>query len=625
MTFVNAQNGGDRSFSVKTQVGEFYPPHRIYKSIPGFDDQLSCLDLTNEPFNVYVSYLSKTAETRTIKVSLYVPKRTFTESFQTYCFFGTDAYAKNGAYYPPTLNDLDKIKEFTFEATPTEVPPAGAAYYAPYSYQAWASWSWDGMTDTAFTNGVSYPVQGNVFSLATDAHTGAILDDNPLDPGWLYHLSRYKGEYAYTYTAKEHSVVCDIYFISQLPVKKAVPFLGYDCGWSWADWSQLRKGGVDKMVLSLLHGGTSTSYNETNWNFWNDGDGDISAYQVFDNLLPDKNGVYHISWEIKDLQGNYFDIDNHPDIFYSDGSRSYLNTLGLYVEGDEQETFNLELPEYGGQFHGGGDYQSIGSLYNLESRTPPHPLNPDETVDYPEFDLENGALLHYHGNGGSVVIPNSVKSIYDLAFYRQFNIQKVTIPSGVTEIGDYAFLGCAGLTLITIPNTVTSIGDYSFATCSGLTSVNISGSVNSIGDYAFEFCNGLTSVTCYAANPPSLAVTSFWYANLSNCTLYVPKGMKTIYQTTNGWKDLKNIIEMSGTSIDKITQDIQGKTLAAWMQNGILHLSGLTVGKSWSVYDVSGKLVYQSIAKSEKVDIPLFDSRVYLIQSGGKTVKVVNK
>ena len=36
------------------------------------------------------------------------------------------------------------------------------------------------------------------------------------------------------------------------------------------------------------------------------------------------------------------------------------------------------------------------------------------------------------------------------------------IPGSVTSIGDYAFYGCTGLTSVTIPDSVTSIGDGAF-------------------------------------------------------------------------------------------------------------------------------------------------------------------
>lgn len=70
-----------------------------------------------------------------------------------------------------------------------------------------------------------------------------------------------------------------------------------------------------------------------------------------------------------------------------------------------------------------------------------------------------------------------------------------SIPDSVTSIGDYAFNDCKKLTSITIPDGVTSIGDYAFADCTNLTSVIIPDSVTSIGKNAFGNCSALTSVT----------------------------------------------------------------------------------------------------------------------------------
>jgi hypothetical protein len=63
--------------------------------------------------------------------------------------------------------------------------------------------------------------------------------------------------------------------------------------------------------------------------------------------------------------------------------------------------------------------------------------------------------------------------------------------------------------------------------------------------------------------------------------------------------------------------------LKAWKQNGKLHITGLTVGESLSIYTATGVLVYHNIATSEEKEINLYVSGVYVVRSGNNTVKVV--
>lgn len=67
------------------------------------------------------------------------------------------------------------------------------------------------------------------------------------------------------------------------------------------------------------------------------------------------------------------------------------------------------------------------------------------------------------------------------------------IPASVTTIGDYAYYGQSGLTYILIPNTVTSIGYRAFA-FSGLTSITIPYGLQTIEAYAFSVCNNLERI-----------------------------------------------------------------------------------------------------------------------------------
>ncbi|GHT60742.1 hypothetical protein AGMMS50239_10270 [Bacteroidia bacterium] len=54
-----------------------------------------------------------------------------------------------------------------------------------------------------------------------------------------------------------------------------------------------------------------------------------------------------------------------------------------------------------------------------------------------------------------------------------------------------------------------------------------------------------------------------------------------------------------------------------------MHVGGLTAGKQWSVYNISGALVYQGIASGDEADVPLSVRGVYIVKSGSKTIKVV--
>ena len=196
---------------------------------------------------------------------------------------------------------------------------------------------------------------------------------------------------------------------------------------------------------------------------------------------------------------------------------------------------------------------------------------------------------------GTVVIPNSVTSIGDNAFYDCRSLTSITIPDSVTSIGDGAFSYCTGLTSIAIPDSVTSIGSYAFymvpnIVYSGAASgspwkaralngyiedgivyedssktkllacpssregtVVIPDSVTSIGDFAFDGCTGLTSITI----PDS--VTSIGDGAFSYCTgltsITIPDSVTSIDDGAfAGCTGLTSItIPGSVTSIDDYT------------------------------------------------------------------------
>ena len=74
------------------------------------------------------------------------------------------------------------------------------------------------------------------------------------------------------------------------------------------------------------------------------------------------------------------------------------------------------------------------------------------------------------------------------------SLESFTIPNSVTEISEKAFYGCSSLTSIEIPNSVTEISEKAFYGCSSLTSIAIPNNVTEIGTDAFYGCSSLTSI-----------------------------------------------------------------------------------------------------------------------------------
>ena len=108
-------------------------------------------------------------------------------------------------------------------------------------------------------------------------------------------------------------------------------------------------------------------------------------------------------------------------------------------------------------------------------------------------DMEN-IICYPGGKTGSFIIPDSVTSIGDHAFYGCTSLTNVTIPGSVTSIGSWAFQYCTSLTDVMISNSVTSIGDCAFKDCTSLTDVTIPDSVTNIGWLAFDNCTNLTDI-----------------------------------------------------------------------------------------------------------------------------------
>lgn len=165
------------------------------------------------------------------------------------------------------------------------------------------------------------------------------------------------------------------------------------------------------------------------------------------------------------------------------GAFSYCTSLKSIYITDIEAWLNIKF-----------DYMTASPLYNGADLY----LNNEKVTDVviPDSITSIGNYAFYNCKSlTSVIIPDSVTSIGEHAFIYCYDLTNITIPDSIATIGTHAFYSCRSLTNIDIPDSVTSIDALTFSYCESLENVKIGNSVTSIGENAFYNCKSLTSIT----------------------------------------------------------------------------------------------------------------------------------
>ncbi len=205
-------------------------------------------------------------------------------------------------------------------------------------------------------------------------------------------------------------------------------------------------------------------------------------------------------------------------------------------------------------------------------------VSPENTT----FDSRNNcnAIIHSASNelvSGclNTVIPNTVTALGRYALYG-LSMESVNIPSSVKTIGYETFGYCRSLASVGIPQSVVSVGEYAFYRCTSMTSVEIPASVSSIGTYAFAYCQKLDSVSVGWTAPITIDANVFYGVPISDATLYVPVGSKSLYEQSNVWKDFKEVVEVESqqpANIEFADAEVKRICVENWDTNGDGELS----------------------------------------------------
>ena len=191
---------------------------------------------------------------------------------------------------------------------------------------------------------------------------------------------------------------------------------------------------------------------------------------------------------------------------------------------------------------------------------------PKATAEFEIIGDEEPELIGYNGNGGDVVFPEGLVTIFATGLFEK-NLTSVTFPTTMRTImdevfvgqnrltkvvfqsdvflGEYAFSGCKKLKTVVLPEGFSKIGYSNFSYCpnlktlklpstvkkidhaafsrSGLTEIMLNEGLEYINDGAFSHCNGLKEITLPASLEGVYSGAFENCSNLKTVTILNPK------------------------------------------------------------------------------------------------------
>lgn len=158
-------------------------------------------------------------------------------------------------------------------------------------------------------------------------------------------------------------------------------------------------------------------------------------------------------------------------------------------------------------------------------------------------------VIGCHPDLHTALLPQSVVTIADSAFFNCANLSTVSLPEGLEHIGKMAFAWDYALTEVTIPQGVKFIGDNAFWSCANLTTVNFnadsclaaSPTTGSDGSYwpVFIGCGSVRTINI-GENVTRIPDRLFSYCNGLRGTLTIPDavtyiGANAFYHWIDDW------------------------------------------------------------------------------------------
>ena len=199
----------------------------------------------------------------------------------------------------------------------------------------------------------------------------------------------------------------------------------------------------------------------------------------------------------------FYEDDWEEDEFESDfeeeESRSNFMTIAGYDMGEK-----FVCGDYVYQMTEDGE----GALLTNYSGTSGDVVIPESVDGHPVVAV-GAHMFAYNEAVQSVTLPESIRSIGNMAFFKCIHLHGIAIPEGVTLIDECCFGGCEELTEVLLPASLEEVGRFSFLACTHLTEVVFGNELKVIGPGAFQMCASLSRVSIPAGDSVSIEADSF--------------------------------------------------------------------------------------------------------------------
>ena len=195
------------------------------------------------------------------------------------------------------------------------------------------------------------------------------------------------------------------------------------------------------------------------------------------------------------------------------------------------------------------------------------------------------------------------------AFGPSFNCKTIIIPNSVTSIGDMAFYGCNSLTSVNIPDSVTSIGYSAFYGCNSLqyneyknglylgnennpyiilvkakstdiTSLTIHKDTKSIDGGCFSDCTSLTTISVEADNPNYSSQDGILYNKEKTEIIYILKSISGAVVLPNSVTSIGNYAFSGCSSLTSVTIPNSVKSIGSCAFYCCSSLTSITIPNS---------------------------------------------